>query len=487
MSNLVLCYNFLTSKPHKGENMKLIDKYLASGESTWCDIADRVSGVMSHTVAREEAMNTIGQKLFIPNSPALVWANREGGRSVMACNVLHISNSIEEIMQAAKDAATVFKAGGGIGLEFSALSPAGTPLKYSRGGTASGPVSFMQIFDAVAQAIKEGGLRRAAMMATLNTDHPDIMEFIKCKTVDGELSNFNVSVTVGGGPRSVKRSVWEAICKNAYNNGEPGMIFLDHVNANNPLRDELGDIIAVNACAEVPMYHGGSCCLGHIVLPNVIRKLGDWTELKRIARFGVRFLNRMIDVNHYPLPIFAQLARDIRNIGVGVMGWSDLLKANSIPFVSSEALALTEEIGRVIAIETEKESAVLAEISGGYRPGRRRNAFLRCIAPTGHTSRLAGVENSIYPDYATGMQMSVTEHLDHVAAWQKWIDNAISYTISFPNDSPPEITDRIFRGAHARGIKVMSVYRDGSREGQPCTIDGECGIPSNVIGELYRV
>lgn len=456
--------------------MDLLNKYLAPGEETWLDIADRVGGTMPHSEFREEAIRTIGQKLFIPNSPALVWAGREGGRSVMACNVLHVENSIPGIMKAVSDSAMVFKAGGGIGLDFSSLSPAGTPLKYSRDGVATGPVSFMQIFDSVAQAIKEGGLRRAAMMATLNSDHRDIMRFIRCKATDGKLRNFNISVTVDAGPRSVKAGVWEAICQNAYNNGEPGMVFLDHVNADNPLRDELGDMIAVNACAEVPGYDRGTCCLGHIVLPHVIKKLGDWAELERIARFGVRFLDRMIDINHYPLPLFAERARDIRGIGVGVMGWADLLKANGVPFASSVALELTEQIGCTIARATENESRRLAKRSGGYRPGRRRNAFLRSIAPTGHTSRLAGVESSIYPDYTTGLRMTATEHLDHIAAWQRWIDNSISYTISFSENAPTEIADRIFRGAHARGLKAISMYRNNSRAGQPCVVDGTCEI-----------
>lgn len=313
----------------------------------------------------------------------------------------------------------------------------------------------------MSSVILEGGLRRAAMMATLNGGHPDIDRFITCKAKDGDLRGFNISVTLDNGPDSVNPDTWKLLCQSGYSNGEPGIVYLDHINANNPLKDSLGDIIAVNACAEQPLYNWGSCCLGHIVLPNVIRRLGNYDELKQVIRLGVEFLNRVIDVNHYPMPEFAQLARKIRNIGLGVMGWSNLLKANNIPFVSDYALELADEIGEILYTSAKEVS--------------QDNSFLTTIAPTGHTSQLAGVENSIYPDYETGMKMTPEQHLDHIEVWQKWIDSAISYTVSFPNNAPSNIVDRIFRGAYERGIKVMSVYRDGSRVGQPCNIDGNCG------------
>lgn len=450
----------------------MINKYLAPGEKSWLDVSDRVSGIMQRQEDRGEVFDALFEKKFIPNSPTLISANKAGGRNLMACHVIHVPDSISEIMLSAAYSAEVFKSGGGIGLEWSGISPAGSQLQYAPGGLASGPVSFMKIYDMMATVILEGGLRRAAMMATLNANHPDILEFITCKTVDGQLSNFNISVTADNGP-DMPPAVWAAICENAYSNGEPGIVFLDHINLNNPLVD-LGRMIAVNACSEQPLYNYGSCTLGHVVLPRAVEKLGDYDELKHLVRLGVRFLNRVIDVNHYPLHRFAQVARDIRNIGLGVMGWADLLDAHGIPFVSTDALSLANEIGGVIYATANDESQRLAKTEGGYRPGRRRNAFLTTIAPTGHTGRLAGVENSIYPPYAVGMKMTPDEHLNHVATWQKHIDSAISYTISFPNDAPPGIVDRIYRGAYERDIKVMSVYRDGSRAGQPCNIDGDC-------------
>ncbi len=454
--------------------MTIIEKYLASGESSWLDIADRVSGIMQQNIDRERIFVLLAGKKFIPNSPTLISANKPGGRNLMACHVIHVEDSINGILKAAMYAASIFKSGGGIGFEMSNISPSGTKLQYAPGGRASGPVSFMKIYDTLASVILEGGLRRAAMMATLNAAHSDISKFIICKQVDGQLSNFNISVTLDNGPDDVPEKTWDAICQNAYNNGEPGLVFLDHINRNNPLLESNGRIIAVNACSEQPLYNFGSCTLGHVVLPKVIRKLGDYNELKSVVRMGVKFLNRVIDVNHYPLHQFAQVAKAIRNIGLGVMGWADLLEVNGIPFVSKDALDLANEIGQVIYETADKTSRDLARIEGGYVDGQRRNSFLTTIAPTGHTSRIAGIENSIYPPYEIGMKMTPDEHLNHIATWQRHIDSAISYTISFPNDAPLDIVDRIFRGAYERGIKVISVYRDRSRAEQPCSIEGNC-------------
>jgi ribonucleoside-diphosphate reductase alpha chain len=452
----------------------MIKKYLAPGELTWLDIADRVSGIMQRSEERDNVFALLADKKFIPNSPTLISANKPGGRNLMACHVVHVEDSIDGILEAAKQAAAIFKSGGGIGFEMSGISPAGAQLQYAPGGRASGPVSFMQIYNTLAKVILEGGLRRAAMMATLNASHSDIERFITCKVIDGHLSNFNISVALNNGPDNVTLETWKLLCRSAYSNGEPGVVYLDHINFNNPLLETRGPIIAVNACSEQPLYNFGSCTLGHIVLPQVITKLGDYTELVRVARLGVEFLNRVIDVNHYPLHRFAQMARAIRNIGLGVMGWADLLAAHDIPFVSHDALVLADEIGDIIYSAANQASGELADVDGGYAPGKRRNAFLTTIAPTGHTARLAGVENSIYPPYAVGMKMTPDEHLNHVAVWQPHIDSAISYTISFPNDAPENIVDKIFRGAYERGVKVMSVYRDGSRAGQPCSIDGDC-------------
>lgn len=458
--------------------LDLLKKYFAPGED-WARLSERVSGIMQYRDDREAVEDALKRKLWLPNSPCLINAGRPGGRNLAACHLLHIDNSIAGIFEAVKECALITKSGGGLGLELSALSPAGTSLKYAPQGKASGPTSFVKVFNTTAQVVMEGGLRRAAIMATLNVKHDDILQFIRCKEEDGALSNFNISVTMDDGPQGVLPKVWDVIVNHAHWNGEPGVVFLDNVNNDNPTLNDFGPIYGVNACAEIPLYDKSSCILGSLVLPNVVKKLGDWSLLGENAKLLTEFLNRVIDVNHYPLVAIAQQTRKVRRIGVGVMGWATLLKREGIPFASGDALALASEVAQNIYGAASLESWALAKIDGGYLPGRRRNATVMAIAPTGHLAKLAGVSHSIYvdnDDYAMGLGMSVEQHLDYVAAWQGWVDNAVSYTISFPNDAPVGVVDRAFRGAHERGLKAISVYRDGSREGQPCNVEGLCNV-----------
>ena len=453
--------------------MDLLERYLSPGE-TWGTLCERVSGLMQYESERHEIFEQLYDKRFLPNSPCLINAGRPGGRNLMACHLLHIPNSIYEIFQANASAAMIFKSGGGLGIELSDLSPHGTQLKYARGGFASGPVSFMKVFDTTAQVVMEGGLRRAAIMATLNVKHPDIEQFITCKTQDGQLSNFNISVTMNDGPNNIPKELWDKIVKQAHLNGEPGVVFLDNVNNDNPTLEDFGPIKGVNACSELPLYDMGSCVLASVVLPNVIKKLGDWNELRKTVRLMVQFLNRVIDINHYPLPQVAQATRRDRRIGIGVMGWADLLKQEGVDFASETAYRLGKEICYQIFGAANLESYKLAKEDGGYLPGRRRNATLMAIAPTGHISRLAGVSLSIYPPYDLALKMTVDEHLNNVQAWG-CVDSAISYTVCYPNDAPKSMVDKVFKGAWERGLKAISCYRDQSREGQPlCKLEGEC-------------
>jgi|GEM_PF-3708798 len=454
---------------------RLLERYLARGED-WPRLCDRVSGIMMYSDDREEIRESLLKLRWLPNSPCLVNAGKPGGRNLAACHLLEVENSIEGIFEAVKSSAMVFKSGGGLGLEFSNLSPAGDPLRYAPGGLASGPVSFMKVFDAAARVVMEGGLRRAAIMGTLNVAHPDIFRFISAKEHDRELSNFNLSVTIDGSPNEVDLDVWEAVVNHAHLNGEPGVVFLKHINDDNPTLYDFGKIKGVNACSELALYSGESCILASLNLVNVVEKVGDWELLEKCTGEMVRFLNRVIDVNHYPLPCISQQTRKVRRIGIGVMGWADLLDRDGIVFASKEANELASLIGEVIYNAADKESWELAAKDGGYLPDRRRNVTLFAIAPTGHIARLAGVSHSIYPEYGFGLRMTGEQHLDHIATWQKWVDNAVSYTVSFTSDKPVSFVDRVFRGAYERGLKAISVYRDGSREGQPCKVEGVCDV-----------
>lgn len=453
----------------------LLTKYLAPGEG-WRRLCDRVSGIMAYQEEREIVFHQLLEKKWLPNSPTLVNAGKAGSRNMMACHLLHVPNSIHGIFNANKYASLIFKSGGGLGLELSELSPCGTELRYAPQGKASGPASFMKVFNATAQVVMEGGLRRAAILATLNASHPDIGRFIEAKTTDGDLSSFNISVTLNNGPDSVNRELWCKIIECAHSNGEPGVIFLDNINSVNPTLGDFGPIKGSNACSEVPLYDMGSCVLASVALPNVISKLGNWFELQSNVKTIVRFLNRVIDMNHYPLPQIAQATRRDRRIGIGVMGWSDLLEKYNIPFASKEANVLATEICQAIYEAADKESWVLAKRDGGYLPSRRRNATLMAIAPTGHISRLAGVSYSIYPEYGKGLGLTPEQHLDAIKAWAL-VDNAVSYTVCYPHDASSSIVDRVYRGAWGRGLRAISCYRDMSREGQPlCKLDGSCSL-----------
>lgn len=453
---------------------ELLNRYLAPDEN-WTSLCQRVSGLMQYNKGREDIYNDLLHKYWLPNSPTLVNAGRPGGRNMMACHAIHVPNSVIGIFDAVNWSAQVFKSGGGIGLEFSGLSPHGTPLAYSR-GIASGPVTFLKNFDAAAQSVMEGGLRRAAMLASLNVKHADILEFIACKEEDKTLSNFNMTVTIDNGPDSVPTEVWKSIVKHAWWNGEPGVAFLDNINEGNPTLEEFGPIIALNACAELPLYDMGSCVLGSAVLPNVVKKLGVWDELRWAAIHLTRFLNRVIDLNHYPLPAIAQATRRTRDIGIGVMGFATLLEREGIPYTSLDARCLAAEIGHCLHLGAIDESWRLAKRDGGYLPGRRRNARLTAIAPTGHISKLADVWYSMYPFFADAMQMTVEQHLEMLAVWQAFTDSSISYTVNLPKDATESDVDAAYRGAYERGIKVLSVYRDGSRADQPCTLEGICDV-----------
>jgi ribonucleoside-diphosphate reductase alpha chain len=521
----------------------------------------------------KEFLNMMINLEFLPNSPTLMNAGTGSGLNLSACFVLPVNDSIEDIFDSIKTMAIIQKAGGGTGFSFSRLRPSGDTVK-STSGIASGPISFMQAFDAATEVIKQGGKRRGANMGILRVDHPDILDFIVCKEREGILRNFNISIAVTDkfmnavekdkefdlvNPRNNRpmktlkaRAVWNLILTMAWKNGEPGIIFIDTINKANPT-PQIGQIESTNPCGEQPLLPYESCNLGSINLSKfVIDGKIDWERLKKIVRLSVRFLDNVIDANIYPIEQIEKMTKDNRKIGLGVMGFAEMLIQLGISYNSNDGLKTAEQVMKFISEEGRNISEELGKEKGNFinfkgsalekKYDAMRNATVTTIAPAGTISVISNCSSGIEPLFAVAYVRDVSEsigmklveinsmfetsaikegfyndelikniagrtsvqelkdipdnvkkvfvtahdisaewHVRMQATFQKYVDNAVSKTLNFPNQATPHDIEKVYMLAYKSGCKGITVYRSGSRDveilkpiGSDQAIDAAC-------------
>lgn len=515
---------------------------------------------------KKQFFDAMVRRDFMPNSPTLTGAGR--GLCLSACFVLPVEDSLKDIFEAVKNAALVHKEGGGTGFDFSRIRPRGSFVKKTQ-GIASGPVSFLKVIDAATEAVKQGGTRRGANMGVLRVDHPEIKDFITMKLDGKAAQNFNISVAItddfikalkegttydisdprGGSAvkKMAAKEIFDMIVESAWKNGDPGLILIDNVNRLNPTQPQ-GPIRATNPCGEQPLHDYESCNLGSINVSNFYKEDAkdnvDWARFKEVIQMGVRFLDNVIDMNKYPLEKIEEMSKANRRIGLGIMGFADLLIKMGIKYDTEKARKVGRKIAKFLKKEAIRASEKLAEERGSfpnieksiYNGKKMRNATVLTIAPTGTISRIAGCSSSIepifsfkmvskiidreikdyhplykewedrdpgesFPDYfITASDISPLDHLKMQEVFQEHVDSAVSKTINFPNEAAVEDIANAYMMAFDMNIKGITVYRDGCRalqvlnkaenettrpQGRPDSLPSTTHKISTGLGRLY--
>ena len=508
-------------------------------------VADAIAAADTHFDAQADIQATAAafyQMMtsldFLPNSPTLMNAGRPLGQ-LSACFVLPVADSMEDIFDAIKNAALIHKSGGGTGFSFSRLRAKGSTVN-STGGVASGPISFMKVFNAATEAVKQGGTRRGANMGILRVDHPDIMDFITCKNDTKEITNFNISVGLteafmaavesGGSydlvdPASKKvtghldaRAVFNAIVDSAWRTGEPGIIFLDRLNRDNPCPSQ-GEIESTNPCGEQPLLPYEACNLGSINLVNHLKKTAngyalDREKLEETIRTAVHFLDNVIEVNQYPLPEIDKVTKLTRKIGLGVMGFADMLLYLGIPYNSDAGVAMAREVMELVQTIGHQASEDLAAIRGAfplfgestYKDGRPlRNATVTTIAPTGTLSIIAGVSSGVEPVFAYAYIRNVMDstHLIETndilkqALLQRGLySEALMQSIVEQGtlahiEAIPEDMKKVFVCAHDVSpiwhVKMQAAFQSFTDNAVSKTVNFPNGATREEVAEVYRL